>query len=506
MNYTTALCRSMGLFLFLMFLSLFSFSQNNFKVTGKVTNETGKPVLGATVQVKGTAIATATAADGSYSLMAPSGSSTLVITSVGYAEQEVAINNKSDVNITIVNAASSLEDVVVIGYATIKKKDVTGAVAGINQKDIRSRPVSNALQAMQGKVAGVDITSNERPGSVGIITIRGVRSLKASNTPLFVVDGIPLSSGGIDYLNPNDIETIDVLKDASATAIYGSRGANGVVIVTTKQGKAGRLQLNFNSAVTIENIVDRAPAMTASEAIDFRRWAYYYSNPAVYPRGDNPNVANDRTIFLATSDPAAWSNIRKGWVGGKWDGSQVTTTDWKDLVSQTGITQDHTLSVSGGTNKIKAYASFGYLNNKGTSIGQKFTRYSGKASVDIQATNWFSMGLTMNITSSVQEFGQSNGVIGAFVGSPATSIYESARRLYTYAIPYDSTGARVLYPGGDVALRNPQLSLRGDRRMAKSSRHQFHAPSAAPPVRGSEREARASDHESVPGEVAGRAG
>src|SRR5205085_2172606 len=288
-------------------------------------------------------------------------------------ELEVAVNNKTQLNITIVSTASAMQDVVVIGYATIKKKDVTGAVAGINQKDIRSRPVSNALQAMQGKVAGVDITSNERPGSVGIITIRGVRSLKASNTPLFVVDGIPLSSGGIDYLNPNDIETIDVLKDASATAIYGSRGANGVVIVTTKQGKAGRLQLNFNSAVTIENIVD---------------------------------------------------------------GAQVATTDWKDLVSQTGITQDHTLSVSGGTNKIKAYASFGYLNNKGTSIGQKFTRYSGKASVDIQATNWFSMGLTMNITSSVQEFGQSNGVIGAFVGSPGTSIYESARRLYTYAVPY----------------------------------------------------------------------
>src|SRR5436190_3632529 len=454
MNYTTALCRSMGLFLFLMFLSLFSFSQNNFKVTGKVTNETGKPVLGATVQVQGTTIATATGADGSYSLMAPSGNSKLVITSVGYAELEVAINNKSEVNITIINAASSLEDVVVIGYATIKKKDVTGAVAGINQKDIRSRPVANALQAMQGKVAGVDITSNERPGQVGTINIRGVRSLTASNSPLFVVDGIPLSTGGIEYLNPNDIETIDVLKDASATAIFGSRGANGVVIVTTKQGKAGRIQLNFNSSVTIENIVDRAPAMSASEAIDFRRWAYYYSNPAVYPRGDNPNINNDRTIFLATSDPAAWSNIRKGWVGGKWDGSQVTTTDWKDLVSQTGITQDHTLSVSGGTNKIKAYASFGYLNNKGTSIGQKFTRYSGKASVDIQATNWFSMGLTMNITSSVQEFGQSNGVIGAFVGSPATSIYESARRLYTYAIPYDSTGARVLYPGGDVAFKN----------------------------------------------------
>ncbi len=454
MNYTTALCRSMGLLIFLMFLSLFSFSQNNFKVTGKVSDENGKPVEGATVTVKGTTTATATLADGSFSLTAPSRNSTLVVTSVGFAEMEVAINNKSEVNISIASTASSLTDVVVIGYATVKKKDVTGAVAGINQKDIRSRPVSNALQAMQGKVAGVDITSNERPGQVGSINIRGVRSLTASNTPLFVVDGIPLSTGGIDYLNPNDIESIDVLKDASASAIYGSRGANGVVIISTKQGKAGRLQLGINSSVTIENLVDKAPAMSASEAIDFRRWAYYYSNPAVYPRGDNPNINNDRTIFLATSDPAAWSNISKGWVGGKWDGSLVPTTDWKGLVSQSGLTQDHTLSVSGGSNKMKAYASFGYLNNKGTSIGQKFTRYSGKASVDIQATNWFNMGSNMNITYSIQEYGQSNGVIGAFVGSPATSIYESARRLYTYAVPYDSAGNRVLYPAGDVAFKN----------------------------------------------------
>jgi TonB-linked SusC/RagA family outer membrane protein len=454
MMKTTAYCRSLLMLLLPIFLSLASFSQNNFKVTGKVTDETGNPLQGATVQVKGTTIATATIADGSYSLMAPSGTSRLVITSVGYSQLEVAINNKSEVNISIVNIASSLQDVVVIGYTTVKKKDVTGSVAGINQKDIRSRPVSNALQAMQGKVAGVDITSNERPGQVGSITIRGVRSLTASNSPLFVVDGIPLSTGGIDYLNPNDIETIDVLKDASASAIFGSRGANGVVIVTTKQGKTGKVQLSFNSSLTTENIVDRAPAMTASEAIDFRRWAYHYSNPAVFPRGDNPNINNDRTIFLATSDPAAWSNINKGWASGKWNGSAVTTTDWKDLVSQTGITQDHTLSVSGGTDKIKAYASFGYLNNKGTSIGQKFTRYSGKASVDIQATKWFSMGLTMNVTNSIQEFGQSNGVIGAFVGSPATSIYESARRLYTYAVPYDSTGARVLYPAGDVAFKN----------------------------------------------------
>jgi TonB-dependent starch-binding outer membrane protein SusC len=454
MNQKTAICRSMSIFILLLLISSISFSQNNFKVTGKVNDETGKPVEGATVQVKGTNIATASAADGSFSLMAPSGTSRLVITSVGYAEMEVAINNKSEVNISIESNASSLTDVVVIGYATVKKKDVTGAVAGINQKDIRSRPVNNALQAMQGKVSGVDITSNERPGQVGSINIRGVRSLAASNSPLFVVDGIPLSTGGIDYLNPNDIETIDVLKDASATAIFGSRGANGVVIVTTKQGKAGRLQLSLNSSATSENIVDRAPAMSAAEAIDFRRWARYYGGFTTV-RGDLPTLVNDSVnVFLATSDLAMWANIKKGWASGKWDGSQVATTDWKDLVSQTGITQDHTLSVSGGTDKIKAYASFGYLNNKGTSIGQKFTRYSGKASVDIQATKWFSMGLNMNITQSVQEFGQSNGFIGSFVGSPGTSIYESARRLYTYAVPYDATGARVLYPAGDVAFKN----------------------------------------------------
>ncbi|MGK2862222.1 MAG: SusC/RagA family TonB-linked outer membrane protein [Chitinophagaceae bacterium] len=438
----------------LLLLTQLSFSQNNFKVTGKVTDESGKPVQGATVQVKGSSIATATVGDGSYSLMAPSGTSSLVITSVGFTELEVAINNKSEVNISIVNVASSLEDVVVVGYGTVKKKDVTGSVAGINQKDIRSRPVDNALQAMQGKVAGVDITSNERPGQVGSILIRGVRSINATNTPLFVVDNIPLTTGGIEYLNPNDIESIDVLKDASATAIYGSRGANGVVIVTTKQGKAGKVQVNFYNSVNIETIKDWAPIMSASEYLDFRRWAVYYSNPAGRPRGDAPTIANDQDIFLATSDPSAWANISKGWAGGTWDGSKVGDTDWTGLVSQTGVTSDNTISVSGGTKNIKAYASFGYLNNKGTSIGQKFSRYSGKASVDIQATDWFNMGLNVNVSQSTQEFGQSQGVIGSFIGSPATSIYESARRLFKHAVPYDSAGDRIIYPGGDVAIKS----------------------------------------------------
>lgn len=454
MNEPFFVRRSVCIILLVFLSAQISFSQNNFRVSGKVTDVNGKPVPGATVKVKGTEIASATGTDGSYSLMAPSGSSTLVITSVGYAEQEVAIDNKSEVNISIELSTSSLEDVVVIGYATVRKRDVTGAVAGINQKDIRSRPVDNVLQAMQGKVAGVNITSNERPGQVGSINIRGVRSLTASNSPLFVVDGIPLTTGGIEYLNPNDIESIDVLKDASATAIFGSRGANGVVIVTTKQGKSGKTQLNLYNSVTFETIRDWAPIMSASEYIDFRRWAVYYSNPSNRPRGDQPTIANDRDIFLATADPSGWANIAKGWATGTWDGSRVGNTDWTGMVSQTGITTDNTISVSGGTNKIKAYGSFGYLNNKGTSIGQKFTRFSGKASVDIQATDWFNMGLNVNVSHSTQEFGQSQGVIGSFIGSPAASIYESARRLFKHAVPFDSAGNRIIYPGGDVAIKS----------------------------------------------------
>ena len=440
--------------LLLLLIPHLSFSQNNFKVKGTVTDADGKALEGATVQVKGTTVgATFTKADGSFEIDAPSGKSILVVSFIGYLQQELSINDRSIISLRLTPITNSLDDVVVVGYATIKKKDVTGAVGGINQKDIRSRPVDNALQAMQGKIAGVDITSNERPGQVGTINIRGLRSLTASNTPLFVVDGIPLSTGGIEYLNPNDIETIDVLKDASATAIFGSRGANGVVLVTTKQGKAGKTQINLFSSVTFENIVDWAPAMSAAQYIEFRRWAYYYSNPAVFPRGDNPNITNDRNIFLATSDPFAWANINRGWASGKWDGSQVQTTDWKDMVSQTGITQDYTLSVSGGTNKIKAYASFGYLNNKGTSKGQQYIRYAGKASVDVTPTDWFSMGASINVTQSTQEFGQSQIAGGAFVGTPATSIYESARRLFPYAVPYDSAGNRIIYPGGDVAFK-----------------------------------------------------
>jgi TonB-linked SusC/RagA family outer membrane protein len=437
-----------------------SLKAQNVQVTGKITGEGGEGLAGVTVSVKGNKVkGVFTDAAGAFSITVPTGKETLIFSYVGYNDQEVTLQGQSNLNIAMIPSSKSLNDVVVVGYGTVKRKDVTGAVAGINQNDIKSRPVNDALQAMQGKVAGVDVTTNERPGSLGNIFIRGVRSLTASNSPLFVVDGIPLSTGGIDYINPLDIEAIDVLKDASATAIYGSRGANGVVIITTKQGKTGKVSVNLNSSVKLENLVDNETMFNASDYITFKRWAYYYAglNNATgissNPRGDQPTIANDRTLFNATGDPSAWANINKGWASGTWDGSKVATTDWGGIVTQQGLTSDNTISVSGGTDKIRAYGSFGYLNNKGTIKGQSYQRYSAKANVDISATNWLSFGTNISLTYSNQEYGQSQVNIST-IGTPQGGLYESSRSLFPYAVPYDSTGARILFPGGDNAFKN----------------------------------------------------
>ena len=446
------------LLLFLLFSFLSSQAQN-FQVTGKIVDEFGAPLEGATVLEKGTKNSTLTKEGGVFLLKVSSGKAKLIVSFIGHEPQEIAVDDKASLTLALKRSNDNLSDVVVVGYGTVKRSDVTGAVAGINQKDIRTRPVDNALSAMQGKIAGVDIGSNERPGQLPTINIRGVRSLTASNTPLFVVDGIPIISGGIDNINPGDIETIDVLKDASATAIYGSRGANGVVILTTKQGKNGKVTIGLNTSSTLDNIVDDEKMMNASDYITFRRWAYYYAGLnqttgiSTYPRGDQPDIAHDKTFFAATADPTAWSNIAKGWASGTWDGSKVSTTNWFDIVKQRSVTTDNILSVSGGSDKIKAYASFGYLNNKGTIKGQSYERYTARANLDFNAASWLNFGSNLSLAYSTQEYGQS--IVGiATIGTPASGLYESARGLFSYALPYDSAGNRILFPGGDNAVKN----------------------------------------------------
>lgn len=431
---------------FFLLLSLQSIAQ----ITGTVSDSSGDPIPGVSVVVKNTTRGVQTNADGQYSIQVQP-KETLTFSFIGMKSTDIVVNNQTILNVSLEDEASSLDEIVVVGYGQVKKSDVTGSIVSVSSKELNSRPVSDALQGMQGKAAGVDITSNQRPGSLGSITIRGVRSLTASNSPLYVVDGIPLISGGIDNINPNDIESIDVLKDASATAIYGSRGANGVVIISTKRGKTGKMSLSLNSAVTLETLENRATLMTAGEYIDYRRWAKYYSNPAVFPRGDQPNQDNDFDIFVGSSDPSAWNNILKGWSGSTWDGSKVATTDWVGYVTQQAVTNQHTLSASGGTDKMKAYGSFGYLDNQGTVVGQSFKRYTGKVSVDIDATDWFKMGGSLNTTYGVNEYGQSTVGRNSLVNT--AGLYESARSNFPYTVPYDADGNRVEFPGGDIAIK-----------------------------------------------------
>ncbi len=453
MNYKTALLRSIVLVL-LMSISHLSFSQGGYAVSGKITDDKGQALQGVSVTEKGTTNAVSTNAEGVYQITLRSGLSTIVFSFVGYLPQEVQVENRQVINQSLSVFVNNMEDVVVVGYGTKKRADITSSVVSINADDIRSRPVANALQALQGKAAGVDITSNERPGEVGSVLIRGVRSLGATNSPLYVVDGIPLNFGGINAINPNDIESIDVLKDASATAVFGSRGANGVILITTKKGKNGVISLNYVGTVTIENINDRSELMNSQEYIEFRRDAYRrvrYLNPAApltttYP--DAPTFADDQRIF--GQDPYAWANVQKGWVGGKWDGSLVPTTNWADMVVKTGVTHDHTLSVSGGGPKMRAYASFGYLKQDGTQLGQDYKRYSGKFNIDISPLKWFSMGGSITTTYGVQNFG--------FSTTNATgpgSLHAAARGMLPYAIPFDSNGNRINLPGGDINILNP---------------------------------------------------
>lgn len=214
------------------------------KVSGTVVDDMGEPVIGASVTVQGTTNGCVTDIDGKYTLTKVAKNATLVFTYIGFTQQNVSVNGRTSLNVTMKEDQKTLDELVVVGYGSMKKSDLTGAMSRITSKQIQERPVQNALQAMQGKTPGVDVTSNNRPGELGDIRIRGNRSLLADNTPLYVIDGIPLTAGSMADINPSDIESMEVLKDASATAIYGSRGANGVVLITTKKAQTGRVSIN----------------------------------------------------------------------------------------------------------------------------------------------------------------------------------------------------------------------------------------------------------------------
>ena len=419
------------------------------KVTGKVVDAAGEPVIGASVVVKGTSNGTVTDLDGNFVFASVPEKATLVITYVGYRTQNIAVAGKSSFNVTLEEDKQLLDEVVVVGYGVQRKSDVTGALTRVGEKELNTKPVANAFEALQGKAAGVDITTSERPGTIGGIMIRGQRSMGvgkgASTAPLYVVDGVPLQAGGIETLNPRDIEAIDILKDASSTAIYGSRGANGVVLVTTKRGQEGKTQLSYSGSMTFEKIVDKSPAMSASDYITWRRWAYYNSAPDKYTPGNQPTQEQDKSFFAG--DDVALANVMKGWAGGSWDGSKVTDTDWTDFASQTGVTQEHTISARGGSKNLAGFVSFGYHNNKGTQKGQGYERYNFTASADVKGTDWFKAGGSFTASFSKQRYGYSKAY---GTSSGPTDLYGAAKAILRYTLPYDDNGEIITQPGGST--------------------------------------------------------
>lgn len=430
------------LFTIMCLFSIIIFAQN-ITVRGNVSDGSGESLIGVTVQVEGTSVGTVTDADGNFILPNVPSNATLIISYVGMNSQNISVNGRTVINVILEDDTELLEEVVVVGYGTMRKSDVTGAMAVVSAEELSTKPVTNAFEALQGKVAGVDITSSQRPGELGSIRIRGNRSLSATNSPLYVVDGVVLSSGGIESINPRDIESINVLKDASSTAIYGSRGANGVILVTTKRGQAGSLNLNYSGTFTFENIHDLSPAMNANEYITWRRWAHYNANPTAYTPGNQPSREQDETFF-SSLDETSFNNVMRGWSGNNWNGSNVLNTNWGDFVTKTGVTQEHTISASGGTDMIKSFFSLGYLNNEGTQIGQSYERYNVSMSTDIKPTAWFTLGGSINTSWSNQSYGYSR--TGQSSSSGPTEIYAAAKQIVNIAQPYDADGEIILTP------------------------------------------------------------
>ena len=317
-----------------------SVSAQNVTVKGTVTDKTGETVIGASVVQKGnTSNGTITDIDGNFSLSVPS-NATLVISYVGMTTQEIAVKGQKTINVVLADDAQALEEVVVIGYGTAKKKDLTGSVATVNSETLAAVPVASATEALQGKMAGVQITTTEgSPDAEMKIRVRGGGSITQSNEPLFIVDGFPVES--ISDIPPTDIEDITVLKDASSTAIYGSRGANGVIIVTTKSGKEGKMSVSYNAYYSWKKVANKLDVLSAR---DYANWQYELG--LLTDKIDNYNK-----YFGNFQDLDLYDN--------------VATNDWQDLTfGRTGHTFNHNISLNGGNDKIKYAFSYSHMDDK----------------------------------------------------------------------------------------------------------------------------------------------
>lgn len=351
-------------------------------VRGTVVDQTGESVIGASIQVKGTTQGTITDIDGKFSLGVPDKKSVIVVSFIGYATKELQVDTSKPMSIVLEEDTKVLDEVVVVGYQEVRKKDLTGSVAKADMNELLNTPVGSFDQNLGGRIAGVNVSSSEgTPGGTMNIVIRGNNSLTQDNSPLYVIDGFPVEDAAIaSTINPSDIESLDILKDASATAIYGARGANGVVIITTKKGKVGKAQLSYDGSVTMQHVTRTIPMMDAYEFVKLQAETY----PA--------SIANSTGGYLMEYQGKQWTLD---------DYRDIFQYDWQDEILRTALQHNHNIRLTGGTEGVRYNASVSYYNQDGILLNSGYERFQARANTVIKRDK-LDINLTTNYSRSIQ--------------------------------------------------------------------------------------------------------
>ncbi|KAB6101093.1 TonB-dependent receptor [Bacteroides xylanisolvens] len=386
-------------------------------IKGVINDEQGETIIGASVIVKGEDTGTTSDMDGRFSLEAPEGA-ILVISYIGYHTQEVKVRKRSLLHIVLKEDNQLLDEVVVVGYGTVKKSDLTGSVSGVSNRQYKNQPVQRVENILQGRTPGVEVTATSgMPGASMKVRVRGTTSINKSSDPLYVIDGI-ISSSGLDGINPSDIQSMEILKDASSTAIYGSRGSNGVILITTKQGSEGKAQVTFDASVGLSTVRKQYELLNA----------YEYATALNDIRGSST---------ISAEDLDAYKNGTKG-------------INWTDLLTRTGITQDYRLAISGGNAKVKYLISGNVLDQEAVTIMSDYKRYGIRANIDSEVKPWLTISAKLNASSLHKHNEGGANWLHVTNFSPTMELKDPETGVYN-TDPYNMVGSN---PYGEMVVNN----------------------------------------------------
>lgn len=386
-------------------------------IKGVINDEQGETIIGASVIIKGKDTGTTSDMDGRFTLEAPEGA-ILVISYIGYHTQEVKVRKRSLLRVVLKEDNQLLDEVVVVGYGTVKKSDLTGAVSGVSNRQYKNQPVQRVENILQGRTPGVEVTATSgMPGASMKVRVRGTTSINKSSDPLYVIDGI-ISSSGLDGINPSDIQSMEILKDASSTAIYGSRGSNGVILITTKQGSEGKAQVTFDASVGLSTVRKQYDLLNA----------YEYATALNDIRGSST---------ISAEDLEAYKNGTKG-------------INWTDLLTRTGITQDYRLAISGGNEKVKYLISGNVLDQEAITIMSDYKRYGIRANIDSEVKPWLTISAKLNASSLHKHNEGGANWLHVTNFSPTMELKDPETGVYN-TDPYNMVGSN---PYGEIVVNN----------------------------------------------------